>query len=251
MKKATSPIKLWYFIIAAIGIALLVIAWIALQENQAQSGMSAQTNANETTDTTTVQDNNIPDETTSTEASQNNNVPSETINTETSQNNNTGTDDDYYGFIESRPSDTAGTWVVSGRSFTATDSTSLNPDDGPLTVGRCVSVDYEGDQARDIESEPDSDCPSTQAPANDPPTSDTTTSDAAPPSTSDDDYYGFIESRPSDTAGTWVVSGRSFTATDSTSLDPDDGPLTVGRCVSVDYEGDQAREIESEPDSDC
>ncbi|NOK64345.1 MAG: hypothetical protein GFH27_549431n33 [Chloroflexi bacterium AL-W] len=148
-------------------------------------------------------------------------------------------DRDYYGFIESRPSGTAGTWVVSGRSFTATDSTRLDPDDGPLTVGRCVSVDYEGDLAREIESESASDCDNAPSPPTPPGPGD------------DDDYYGFIKSRPSGTAGTWVVSGRSFTATDSTRLDPDDGPLTVGRCVSVDYEGDQAREIESEPASDC
>lgn len=68
---------------------------------------------------------------------------------------------------------------------------------------------------------------------------------------SDDDFYGFIESRPSGTAGTWVISGRSFTATNSTRLDTDDGPLTVGTCVSVDYRGTQALKIESESPSDC
>lgn len=67
----------------------------------------------------------------------------------------------------------------------------------------------------------------------------------------DDDYYGFIQSRPSRTAGTWVIGGRSFTASSSTYLDPDDGPLSVGACASVDYEGSRALEIESEPASDC
>jgi hypothetical protein len=32
-----------------------------------------------------------------------------------------------------------------------------------------------------------------------------------------------------------------------TELDTDDGPLTVGACVSVDFEGSTAEEIESEP----
>ena len=278
MKRATSPLKLLYFITAGIGITLLVVVLIALQENRAQSSMSAQLNSNETTDTVNDQDDNTPSETTSAETDQINTVPNEIVSTETSpdntapseitsaetdQENNIRTDDDYYGFIESRPANTAGTWVISGRSFTTTDSARLATDDGPLEVGRCVSVDYEGDQAREIESEPDSDCPSTQVPTGDQPTSDPTTSDAAVPPASDssdsnttpphtgDDYYGLIESRPADTAGTWVVSGRSFTATGNTRLAIDDGPLDVGRCVSVDFEGDQALEIESEPDSDC
>ncbi len=67
----------------------------------------------------------------------------------------------------------------------------------------------------------------------------------------DDDFYGFIEARPSATAGTWVISGRSFTATDRTRLNTDDGPLTVGTCVSVEYVGTQALEIESEPNRKC
>lgn len=67
----------------------------------------------------------------------------------------------------------------------------------------------------------------------------------------DDDYYGFIESRPAGTAGTWVIGGRSFTTTAGTELEADDGPLTVGACVSVEHEGRIAVEIESEPAGDC
>jgi hypothetical protein len=68
---------------------------------------------------------------------------------------------------------------------------------------------------------------------------------------SDDDFYGVIESRPSDTAGTWVIGGRSFNATTNTILLTDDGPLNSGVCTSVDFEGDTALKIESEPASDC
>jgi uncharacterized protein YdeI (BOF family) len=68
---------------------------------------------------------------------------------------------------------------------------------------------------------------------------------------SDDDFYGIIESRPSGTAGVWVIGGRSFTATSSTVLYTDDGPLTVGKCTSADYEGNIAKEIESEPARAC
>lgn len=67
----------------------------------------------------------------------------------------------------------------------------------------------------------------------------------------DDDFYGIITARPAGTAGTWVIGRRNFIASSSTRLDTDDGPLTVGRCVSVDFKGDRALEIESETASDC
>lgn len=156
-------------------------------------------------------------------------------------------DDDFYGFIDSRPEGTAGEWLISGRSFTATTGTSLDPDDGPLTVGACVSVDYADSTALDIESEPADDCGSSALPA--PALVPGDTSNERGPN--DDDFYGFIDSRPEGTAGEWVISGRSFAATTGTTLDADDGPLTVGACVSVDYAGSTALDIESEPADDC
>lgn len=67
----------------------------------------------------------------------------------------------------------------------------------------------------------------------------------------DDDWYGVVEVRPSGTAGSWVIGGRTFTATERTRLDTDDGPIRVGTCVSVDFEGSRAIEIESEPAREC
>lgn len=68
----------------------------------------------------------------------------------------------------------------------------------------------------------------------------------------DDDFYGVVESRPTDgSVGVWTIGGRTFTATTQTTIAEDDGPLTVGTCASVDTEGERVEEIESEPSADC
>jgi hypothetical protein len=127
-------------------------------------------------------------------------------------------DDDFYGFIESRPTGTAGTWLVSGRSFTATTETELDADDGSLVVGACVSVDYEGSTAEEIESEERYECS----------TGDT-----------ENTVYGVVASIPTNPQdGIWTISGIAYRATsesDIDALDDDDDDITVGSCVEVEY----------------
>ncbi|NJM08384.1 hypothetical protein HC891_22710, partial [Candidatus Gracilibacteria bacterium] len=36
----------------------------------------------------------------------------------------------------------------------------------------------------------------------------------------DDDFYGVVEQRPAGVAGTWLIGGRTFVASDSTRLEP-------------------------------
>jgi hypothetical protein len=67
----------------------------------------------------------------------------------------------------------------------------------------------------------------------------------------DDEFYGTIESRPQGNAGTWVVSGRSLDVTDKTRLKDKHGPLVVGACVEVEYEGKVVKKIESEETKKC
>jgi len=68
----------------------------------------------------------------------------------------------------------------------------------------------------------------------------------------DDDFYGIVESRPVGTAGTWVVGGRTVTATENTELDEDHGSsFDVGACVEVEMEDDMVEEIESESPGKC
>jgi hypothetical protein len=127
-------------------------------------------------------------------------------------------DDDFYGIIESRPAGTAGEWIISGRSFTATTETELDDDDGPLVVGACVSVDYEGSIAEEIESEERYECS----------TGDTQNT-----------AYGIVETIPTNPQdGIWTISGVAYRATpesDIDDVDDDDDDITVGSCVEVEY----------------
>ena len=48
-----------------------------------------------------------------------------------------------------------------------------------------------------------------------------------------DEHTGTLESRPQGKAGTWVVGGRRFEATDKTELEAEYGPIKVGGCAVV------------------
>ncbi|HYE37763.1 DUF5666 domain-containing protein [Methylocaldum sp.] len=66
-----------------------------------------------------------------------------------------------------------------------------------------------------------------------------------------EEFYGVIEKRPEGKAGTWMIGGREVAVTEKTKLEEDDGPLAVGACVEVEYEGNAVEEIESEEPSKC
>jgi hypothetical protein len=66
-----------------------------------------------------------------------------------------------------------------------------------------------------------------------------------------EEFYGILEKRPEGKVGTWMVGGREVQVTEKTKLEEDDGPLTVGACVQVEYEGRAVEEVESEEPSKC
>lgn len=71
-------------------------------------------------------------------------------------------------------------------------------------------------------------------------------------SQANDDFYGLIESRPTDgDQGAWVIGGRQITVTERTKLKQDDGPLAVGACVEVDYDDGKVEEIEAKKAGEC
>jgi hypothetical protein len=74
---------------------------------------------------------------------------------------------------------------------------------------------------------------------------------AVPVSYASEDFYGTIESRPKANTGTWVVSGRNLDITDKTRLVEEHGPLSVGACVEVEYEGKAVKKIQSEEKEKC
>lgn len=134
-----------------------------------------------------------------------------------------------YGPIESRPEEKEGTWMIAGRTFTVTDTTKLDEENGPLVVGACAQVELKGIVVEEIESEEASKCRQYESAK----------------------IYGTIESRPEGKTGTWKIGGNSYEVQDTTKFDEDDGPLGVGACAELELIGNVVREMESEKDSQC
>jgi hypothetical protein len=74
---------------------------------------------------------------------------------------------------------------------------------------------------------------------------------ASPISYAQEEYTGTLESRPTGTAGSWVIGGRTVEATDKTQLEPEHGPIVVGGCVVVEYQGTRVAAIKSEEKAKC
>jgi hypothetical protein len=67
----------------------------------------------------------------------------------------------------------------------------------------------------------------------------------------DEDFYGIIEKIPEGKTGTWVIGDRQIAVTKETRLEEEHGPLAVGACAEVEYEGGVVEEIESEAKYKC
>lgn len=67
----------------------------------------------------------------------------------------------------------------------------------------------------------------------------------------DEEFYGTIESRPTENPGIWVVSGQQVEVTDNTKIDNDNGPLVIGSCVEVEHKKGVVKEIETAKPSKC
>lgn len=67
----------------------------------------------------------------------------------------------------------------------------------------------------------------------------------------DEEFYGTVDSRPTENPGIWIVSGQQVEVTDRTDIDNDHGPLVVGSCVEVEHKKGVVKEIESAKPSKC
>ena len=68
-------------------------------------------------------------------------------------------------------------------------------------------------------------------------------------------FYGLVEQMPAGgRAGNWMIGGKTVVATAETQFDETEGTIAVGVCVKVELVAqgsNTAREIDSEPASDC
>lgn len=71
------------------------------------------------------------------------------------------------------------------------------------------------------------------------------------PASADEEFYGTIESRPTENPGIWVVSGQQVEVTNKTEIDNDHGPLVVGSCVEVEHIKGVVKELESAKPAKC
>ena len=167
------------------------------------------------------------------------------------------------------PSGLIGQWNVAGRLFVTTASTVFRQDNGAFAVNVCVEVEYTGAAepytATKIASKSSDNCTAgtptpgvtpSETPSVTPSATPSATSSATPTAPAAGEAYGLIQSMPAPGfVGAWVIGGVAYNATGSTSFKQVAGPLAVGVCAKVRYAGSAApftaREIESEPLSDC
>ena len=131
--------------------------------------------------------------------------------------NHDGEGQHIYGTIDSFPDGLVGEWIVSGTSYTATNDTIFEQEDGPFMVGGCVDVKYMPDTGVAVEI--------------------ATTDNERCDGEGEEHFYGIIDQVPptGTITGTWVISGVEFLSTQHTQLNTENGPLDVGSCAKVEY----------------
>lgn len=148
-------------------------------------------------------------------------------------------DDDFRGVIERRPTGKVGTWVVGGRTFSATHDTDLE-NRRKLRVGNCAEVEIDDGEVEEIEAVAAYKCPNlrkkTRATINKQPT---------------DDFYGIVQRRPQGKRGMWMVGNYKFRVSRDVELDADYAPIQTGACVQVDIDDGRVEEIETKPMYKC
>jgi hypothetical protein len=127
-----------------------------------------------------------------------------------------------YATVDSMPTTgISGTWTLAGVDFNANQDTRVEEEDGPLTVGNCAEGLYNPANGamlfRKLESEEKEDC-------------------QARDGSQRFRVYGVVEVLPSDgITGTWQVSGVSFQANSTTTVELRHGDLAMGAYVRVNF----------------
>jgi hypothetical protein len=161
-----------------------------------------------------------------------------------------------YGLVESLPaSGLTGTWVISGSTYSADETTRFEMEHGGFAVDVCVKVVVRTatpDLALKIESESAYKCDADSGDDD---------GDHDGDHDRDHDYdsklFGTIVSLPAgpEFLGAWVVGSETFTVTADTKLEQEDAPFAVGTFVKVEFKEVDgvkiATSVESKFEMDC
>ena len=143
-----------------------------------------------------------------------------------------------------------GDWVIGGVTYTASGATEFKQEAGPFATGVCTKVEYTGAAAPftaiEIETQSPSDCDGDGGGGG----------GGGGGNDGDLEAYGKLMKKPaSGVAGEWVIGVITYTATTTTEVKSEFGPLDIGVCVKVHYFNTTtpptAREIESEREFHC
>jgi len=137
----------------------------------------------------------------------------------------------WQGVVERLPDGKIGEWVIGQGSFETTTDTVFDETNGFIELGACVALTYnqvEGvSQVVTITILLANQCNSQSSPTIEPtPTSITLESIR---------LQGFVEIRPNENSGTWVVNGLAVEANNETLLILNNGSAEIGSCVTIDY----------------
>jgi len=137
-----------------------------------------------------------------------------------------------YGAISSfPPAPYVGNWVIGGITYTADTGTHLEQSDGPFQTGACVEVKYVAgsNKALEVETAGSYKC---------------TANGGTTPGTSYSQMYGVLDAFPAGLAGTWTISGTTYTSNATTRFEQEEGPFFVGGCVEVKYQAGTTTAVE-------
>ncbi len=159
------------------------------------------------------------------------------------------------GIIEALPDGALrGIWTISGVQYEVGAQTRLRQKDGPIAVGACVELWYQGTtepfKTLRLETQRRSKCGSgaTPTPGSTIPAPTLTPQPSRTPDDDGSEIYGTLDSFPTELIGAWVIAGEAYTATVDTEFSQKRGVFTEGICVKAELFPSDAtliREVET------
>lgn len=124
----------------------------------------------------------------------------------------------WHGSVESIPAGgKVGSWQVGGRTFVADSNTDFDKDDGPLSLGDCVEVEYTDTGAALLALEIEK-------------------SDSCTGSGTEQKVYGLLTAMPAGgRQGDWGIDNVAYLANAGTEFEEEYGAFALGVCVEAEF----------------